>query len=77
MDLIADETAKHLWLRRAECDGNGEQEWEVIDTGGRVAARALLPGAMHVRDVRYPRILVTTVDSVGVERLAILLVNAG
>jgi hypothetical protein len=77
VDLIADETANHLWLRRAQCDDNGEQEWEVIDTGGRVVARALLPSVMHVRDVRYPRILVTTVDSVGVERLAILSVNAG
>lgn len=77
MDLIADETAKHLWLRRAACDDDGEQEWEVIDTEGRVVARAMLPGAMHVRDVRYPRILVTMVDSLGVERLAILSVNAG
>lgn len=77
MDMIVDESSGHLWLRRAVCEEDHEQEWEVIDTEGRLVARALLPDSMQVRDVKYPKILVTVLDSLDVEHLAIVSLEPG
>jgi hypothetical protein len=72
MDLIVDEASRHLWLRRAVCDSARNQEWEIIDTDGRLVARAVIPDSMNLRDVKYPRLLITILDSLDVEHVSVV-----
>ena len=57
---------------RTACEGDQDQEWEVIDTRGSFVARPVVPDSIRIRDVMYPELLVTMVDSLAVEHLAVI-----
>jgi hypothetical protein len=69
--LVMDEESGHLWLRRAQCGSEEAQEWEVVGVEGELVARAVLPPGLVLRDVRFPRMLFTSTDSLGIETVSV------
>jgi hypothetical protein len=63
--------AGRLWLRRAACYRAREADvWVVVDTAGRLLAKALIPPGSPLLDIGISHVLVAYEDSLGIEYLA-------